>query len=394
MSADKSVSILPLRANGPGKALMLTGLSLLALGVVMVYSASASVVSGGNWMGFRHLLHALLAAVALATLWRMDYRILARGRGAGTLATVMLAVSLLLAAATMVPGVGTEINGARRWLRLGSGPVGISFQPSELVKLTMVIFLACWLGRTKTAGPGRNIRSFTRTFLPAAGLLAVCLGVVVTEDFGSAVVMAAVAVAFLALAGVPWLYLLTLPPPAAVGFFLLVVQVPMRWQRIIAFIHPWQQTRWTYQPQQALIAVGSGGFWGKGLGNGMLKLGFLPEDSTDYIFAVICEELGFIGAAFVLALIGLVLYQSWRIAVRSGDGVGRLLAGGLGVMIVLQALTHVAVNVGSAPPTGMSLPLVSAGGTALLLTAAEVAIIVSVSAHPTPVGQHELSLSE
>ena len=193
--------------------------------------------------------------------------------------------------------------------------------------------------------------------------------------------------AILVLAGMPWHYLLTLLGPAAAGFYLLVVRVPVRWARILAFVNPWDEaSRWTYQVRQSLIAIGSGGMWGKGLGKGQLKLDFLPQDGTDFIFAVICEEMGFMGAVVLLTLIAVVLYLSWRVAARSRDGIGRLLAGGLGVLIVLQALVHVAVNIGAAPPTGMSLPLVSAGGTALLLAAVAMATIVSVSAHTRPGG--------
>jgi len=374
------ISPAALRDNAAGSGLLGVGMGLLAVGVMMVYSASASVTAQTEWIHrqeIRHLLFAVAALAVMGLLWRMDYRRWARG-GAVMPAGILLAAAVVLTAGVMVPGLGVRINGARRWYRLGLGRAALSFQPSELLKLALVVFLACWLGRE-----GRNNRSFKRTFVPAAGLLAVCAGVVATEDFGTAALIGLVTVVVLFLARVPWWHILTLIPPAAAGFYLLVVRVPSRWARIVAFIHPWRQTPATYQGRQALIAIGSGGLWGKGLGNGTLKLGFLPEDCSDFVFAVICEELGFFGAAMVLALLGLFLVLAWRVAVRS-DGVGRLLAGGLGAMIGLQSLLHVSVNVGSAPPTGVGLPLVSAGGTGLVATAAAVAMIISVSARWSP----------
>jgi len=380
MATDAEIAKTPLRTDGPGKGLLVVGVAMLSLGVVMVYSASANVTGSESLLGMmagRHLAYAVLAAAVMCLLWRVDYHVLTRGGGMGTLTTVLLAAALVLAALVLVPGIGAEVKGARRWYRFQIASVPLSFQPSELVKLATVLALACWLGR-----PERDVRSFTRAFLPAVAVVAVCVGLVILEDFGTAAVIALTAGAVLLLAGVPWYYLVTLLPAAAAGFYLLVVQVPVRWARIVAFIDPWDQgSRWTYQGRQALIAIGSGGLWGKGLGNGSLKLGYLPEDSTDFIFAVICEELGFVGAAILLGLIAMVLYFAWRAACRSGDKTGRLLAGGMGVLLGLQALLHVAVNIGSAPPTGMNLPLVSAGGTALLVSAVAVAVIVSVATH-------------
>jgi len=373
------IARVPLRDNPAGHGLLLAALALLAMGVVMVYSASSSVAAEGSWMNRqegRHLIYAVLAAGVMLLLWRVDYRALAGRKGAGWPATVLLVVSLILSLVVMVPGVGTEVNGARRWFRFGSGIFLLSFQPSELVKIALVAFLACWLGRE-----GRKVRSFTRVFVPAVFLLGVCVASVILEDFGTAAIVGMTAVAMFILAGIPWYYLLTLAPPAAAGVYFLVYRVQFRWARIIAFVNLWDEaSRWTYQGRQALIAIGSGGLWGKGLGNGVLKRGFLPEDSTDFIFAILCEELGFVGAAVLLGLIAMLLYLSWRVASRSADRTGRLLAGGMGILITLQALMHVGVNLGSIPPTGLNLPLVSAGGTALVLMASAVAMIVSVSA--------------
>lgn len=369
--------------NPGGQGLLLVGLSLLAFGMVMVYSACMSVSEQREWYNrieVRHILFALLAVLALGTLWRIDYHVLGRGRRLPVLSAVLLGVGLALSVAVLIPGVGAKINGARRWILIPLGPVPLSFQPSEIVKISLVLFLACWLGRR-----GERIVSLRRTFLPAIGLIGICCGLVIIEDFGTACVIGVSGAVVLLLAGVPWHYLATLIPPAAGVFYLFVVREEYRWRRILAFVDPWDEsTRWTYQVRQSLIAIGSGGLWGKGLGQGQLKLGFVPEDNSDFIFSVICEELGFIGAVIVLGLIAMLLYLVFRAVTRAGDRTGRLIAGGLGFVICFQALMHVAVNIGTAPPTGINLPLVSAGGTGLVLVAAALAAVISVTAHGHP----------
>jgi len=269
------------------------------------------------------------------------------------------------------PAIGSEINGARRWLRFTVGPYEFSFQPSELLKIALV--------RKGSDQAGR----FTTTFLPAAALMGLSVGLVAIEDFGTGALIGLVCVAVMAAAGVRVRHLLLLVPPAAAGFFFLVVCNANRWARITAFLHPWDESNpRTWQLRQSLIAVGSGGTWGKGLGNGSTKLGFLPADRTDFIFSIICEELGFVGAALVLGLFLLLLVLCWRAAANCRNPAGRLLATGLGVMIGVQAVLHVAVTLGCAPPTGINLPLVAAGGTSLVLVAAAIGLVVSVTAHP------------
>lgn len=370
---------LPLGRNWSGLGVLLAGLALLGLGTVMVYSACANLANPVPWYDrqeVRHVAYAFIAALLLFTLWRIDYRWFYRTRAGYGLVIAATAASLILCGLVMT-SLGVRINGASRWLRLGGGPHSLTFQPSELVKVLSVVFLACWLGKE-----ARDPRRFFRCFLPAMAMTLVFVGAVAKEDFSLAAVIGITCVAVMFLAGVRWYYLLLLLPAAGAAFWFLVVQDPSRWLRITAFLNPWDaSSASTYQGRQALIAIGSGGMWGKGLGNGALKMGFLPEDSTDYIFSVICEELGFFGAALVLALVAVILFLSWRTAARSGDRTGRLLAGGMGVLAVVQALLHVAVNIGAAPPTGTSLPMISAGGTALLLGASSLAMIASVSAH-------------
>lgn len=375
MSNERRLS---LNANPTGRGVMLCSFALLAIGVVMVHSAVASVASPGPWYArkdVRHTLFAVVAAVIMLLLWRADYRVLSRGRRLPVPALALLVVAVVTAALVFVPGIGRAVGEQRRWIRLGPSRYSLGFQPSELLKIALLVFLAAWLSRR-----GRDVRSFAHTFLPAAAVIGVCVAMVVTEDLGTAVVLAVSAAACMLLAGVPLLHMATLIPPSAGAFYLLAVRNPARWARITAMLEPWSPTNpSSYQPRQSLLAIFSGGWTGRGPGNGLLKLGYLPEDSTDFIFAVYCEEWGFIGAMLLMGLILIWIWQVRRAATRAGDDFGRLLAGSLGFLVAFQMVLHLAVNLVVAPPTGISLPLVSAGGTSLLMTAAAVAMIVSVS---------------
>ncbi|MDY6913641.1 MAG: FtsW/RodA/SpoVE family cell cycle protein [Planctomycetota bacterium] len=381
---------IPLRDNSTGRGLIVTTFGLLLLGVVMVHSAVASVVRPGPWyarLDVRHTIFAAVAAVVLLTAWRLDYRRLAHGKRWPILGAVLLGVAIICAIAVFVPGIGHSVAGRHRWIRIGPPGAAIGFQPSELVKFALVIFLAGWLSRQTT-----NVRSFRRTFLPAAGLTGLCVALVITQDFSTGFLLGAAAVATMFLAGVPWCYLASLFAPAAGGFFWLVVRNPNRWQRIQAVFDPWSKTNpCAYQPRQSLLAIITGGWTGKGVGGGEMKLGFLPEDSTDFIFSVFCEEWGFIGAMLLMGLLVLWIWHVRRAAVRASDGFGQLLAGALGFLVALQAVLHIAVDLVAAPPTGMGMPFVSAGGTSLVVMAAATAIIISVTSRRAHLSGHAIS---
>jgi len=372
---------LPLWRNPSGRGIVLATLSLLALGVVMVHSAKVSLAVTKAWYlreEVRHTVYAVLAAAVLLLAWRLDYRHLVRGDRFPVLPAMGLTLAMLCGLLVFVPGVGKAVGGDARWIRLGASTHAITFQPSELIKLGLIIFLAAWLSRTEKVG------SFFRTFLPAAGLIGLCLMVVVTQDFGAAVIIGTAASVTLLLGGVPWYYLASLLPPAAAGFYVFVMKTPHRWARIEAMLNPWAPGPGTYQPQQSMLAIFTGGWFGRGLGAGIQKMGFLPEDHTDFIFSAFCEEWGFVGAVLLLGLVVMWTVQVYRAAATSSDRFGRLLAGSLGFLIAMQALMHVAVDTGLAPPTDANLPFVSYGGTALVLSAAATALIVSVTAHRQP----------
>ena len=369
-----------LRENWTGQAIILVTLALLAVGVVMVHSAIGSVLQPGLWytrVDLRHTLYAAIAAMVLLVGWRFDYRLLRRGDGISNVSAGFLIFAVACSVLVFVPGVGRQVGGDYRWIRLGPAHLGLGFQPSEVLKLAIVIFLSAWL-----TGPGVDVKNFRRTFIPAMGLIVLCLLLVVSQDFGTAVVIGLASTVVVVLAGVPLIYLLALIPPALAGFYVFVVLSPHRWGRITALMDPWSMDNpVAYQPRQSLLAIMTGGWFGKGLGNGIQKMGFLPEDSTDFIFAVFCEEWGFIGAMLLMGLVLLWTVLVYRLASRVKDPFARVLAGSLGFLISIQAVMHMGVDLSVLPPTGMSFPFVSAGGTALVIMAWAVALLVSVSAH-------------
>jgi len=379
---ESEMERIPLSGNPTGRTLVLTTLAMLGLGVVMVHSAVASVAEPGEWyarVDVRHTIFAVLAGVALLCLWRFDYRGLARGGIVPVVPALMLAVAIVCGVLVFVPGIGRSVGGAHRWIRIGPGRYSVGFQPSELIKLALVIFLAAWLSRK----PPEEIRNFRKTFIPAVLLIAICVGLVITQDFGTGMLIGMTSAAVLLLAGVPLWQLTLLGGAAAGGAGLMVVCDPRRWARVAALIDPWALSDpGTYQPRNSLLAILNGGWFGQGPGRGIYKLGFLPEDSTDFIFSVFCEEWGFVGAVLLMGLIVLWIYFARRAAVRSSESFGRLLAGSLGFLIAVQAVLHIAVDLVVAPPTGMGLPFVSAGGTALVLMAGATALMVSVSSRP------------
>ena len=365
---------LPLRENFEGQWILLTSLALLALGVVMVHSAMASVVRPGEWysrVDYKHTVYAILAAIVLVTAWRINvYRFITES-GFPWRTAVLLGISLALGGLVFAPGIGYAVGGFHRWIRIGQ----FSFQPSELIKLFLVIFLAAWLTR-----PSVDIRSPFKTFLPALLLISGCMGLVITQDFGTAILIVVSAGVTLLLAGVPWYYLSSLVGAAGAGFYFFVVLSPYRWGRVQAMFDPMSPTnKAAYQAKQSLLAIVNGGWWGMGVGNGMIKQGFLPEDSTDFIFSVFCEEWGVRGAFLLMGLFLAWMLLCRRAAMRAQHPFGRVLAGSLGFLIALQAVLHIGVDLVVLPPKGLGMPFVSAGGTSLIIMAAATALIVSVT---------------
>ena len=392
MPDNSRSSVLPLSSNSSGQGLLLTSLAMLALGVIMVHAAmTRPVVRDVAWYSrtdMRHTLFAAMSCIVLFTCWRFDYRWLSGHKKLPIVAAIGLIVSVICCLLIFVPGLGQDVGGYVRWLRLGPKQFGIGFQPSELIKFTLPIFLAAWLGKEHV-----DRRSLLRTFLPAMAVIGLAVGVTVKQDFSTGAVVGLAAMVTLLLAGVPWYYLASLVPVAAVGFYKFVVMDPYRWNRMIAWQYPYSDNPCAYQARESLMAILTGGWAGKGLGRGSVYLGYLPEGSTDFIFSVYCEQLGFIGALLLAGLILLWIWNARKIALRAADRFGYLLAGSLGFLIAMQAVMHIAVALVAAPTTGMGLPFLSAGGTSLLITAGAVAMMISVSARGTADANREASAS-
>jgi cell division protein FtsW len=348
-------------------------LALLFLGVIMVQSAAMSVRGQTGWRlndpGARHMLFAAIALVAFLVVGRLDYSRLGKNASWRSPIPWMLALAAAACVIVLLPGVGKLVGGARRWLPLGFTQV----QPSELGKWAVVLFLAWFLANRPV-----NIERLHGLVLMLIPVGAVCL-LVVIEDFGSAALIGVFALT-MCLAGRAklWHLALLIPLAAAAGAW-FILHKSYRVQRLMAFMDPFASPRQEgYHMIQSLLSFSSGGLFGAGLGRGVQKLGYLPEDTTDFIFAVICEELGLFGALLVIALYLGILFVAWQAIRQRKDAFGRLLAFGVGAMIGLQAMINIAVATVSVPPKGMSLPLVSAGGSGLVITSAALGLLYSV----------------
>ena len=362
-------------------------LFLMATGAVMVFSAGANVGHEFDlrhfydYPGLRQIMFFPIAVVVVFIASVPDYRFWRiRSRWYACPTVWLLIVAGALVIAVLVPSLGTEVNRARRWLRIPLGPASISFQPSEFAKWAMVFFLA---GVCAKAGP--DIKLYWKRFLPLCLLISLVCGLIVIEDFGTAAFIALISFTMLVITGVRWWHVLTLVPAGAVGFVAALFQAQHRLQRLAAFLHPdWFGQSVAYQANQSLIAIGSGGVWGKGLGEGITKYGHLPEDTTDFIFAIVGEELGLVGTLGVILLFILFVCLGLAVVVRCRDPFGRLLAAGIVLTIGVQAALNIGVVTVVLPTKGIPLPFVSAGGTSMLLSSAAVGVLLNIAARAGP----------
>jgi cell division protein FtsW len=347
-------------------------LGLLAAGLVMIYSSSAVLAltrKGDPGYFFKHqLLWAVVGVVALFVTQHIDYR--RWGKRRVVLGLMALEVVLLLMALA-----SPSINGSHRWIKVGSIAIG---QPSEAAKLVILILAAYLLNKR-----AEERREWIHTLVPLgayAGLVAVLI--VIQPDLGTVVILGAILCSLLLVAGLPWKWLVSMVCIGVVAVGILAVSSPYRRQRLMTFMNPDADPRHEgFQAQQSLIAVGSGGLVGNWLGGGSQKMLFLPEPHTDFIFAMIGEELGFAGNLVVLGSFLFFGYLGLK-AVRSApDLFGAYLAMGVVAWVVLQALVHIMVTLTLLPTKGLPLPLLSYGGSNLVVTMAGVGILLNVSQH-------------
>ncbi len=358
----------------PGHVVQLAVIGLLSLAVVMVHSAAMSVGSAFAdplaILTSRHTLYAGLAVLAMLLASKVNIRHALQVRGWINPVWWILGAGLLLTVLAMVPGVGLNINGANRWLRLGA----ITFQPSEIVKWAMVLALALWCTRRQGA-MGR----FFVGLLPMLALMGLASATIVVEDLGTAALIGSVATFMLLAGGARLWQLLLLVPPAAGAVVLAIAHSPYRLARLTAFMDPWADPRGTgYHAIQSMLAITQGGLFGRGLGNGIQKFGYVPADTTDFIFAVICEELGLAGALLVVFAYVLLLGAGLAVLRQCRDAFGRLVALGVLLTVGLQAVMNLAVVTVLVPTKGIALPLLSAGGTGWIMTAFALGLVASL----------------
>jgi cell division protein FtsW len=289
---------------------------------------------------------------------------------------VVLAAGLLVA--VLIPSVGISKNYARRWLLIPLGPLSISFQPSEAAKWITIFFVAAFCAKFHD-----TMGLFKKRLLPLCLIVGLIAGLILMEDFGTAALIALLTWILLFIAGAKLTHLLLPLPLACGGFVLAIIKSPVRVQRIMAFLNP---DKWTdsynYQPFQSLIALGSGGLFGKGLGRGICKFGHLPEDTTDFIFAIIGEELGLVGNFMVIGLFIIFVWLGLLASSRAKDKLGEYLAAAVTLTIAIQAALNIGVVTVVLPTKGIPLPFVSAGGTSLLVSAVAAGVLMSIARQP------------
>ncbi len=348
-----------------------SAVGLALFGLVMVYSASGAVPTdkfgGSFYFVLRQIAWAVAGIIAMLILMRIDYQRYA----SPMLILLLLTVSVvLLLAVFFFPAR----NGAHRWITFGA----FSAQPSELAKLAFIAFLAYFLARRNEDD---EQRSFQTTFLPAGIVAGLLMALIVKEpDLGTALMIGIIFVVMMWIGRVPtWHLLLLALPVIPIGWY-LVWHVGFRQKRLLAFLNPEADPQGAgYQILQSLYAVGSGGVSGVGLGSGKQKLGYLPEARTDFIFAVIGEELGFVGSALVVLVFGVLLWRCLKASFRAPDQFGQLLGIGLTTMLIAQAFFNISVVLSLVPTKGIPLPFVSAGGSSLLFALAAVGILLNIS---------------
>jgi cell division protein FtsW len=350
--------------------LLLLTLGLVAFGLIMVYSASSgvAVVDGQNPLStlIRQGVYAVIGVACMAGTARFAYPRLR------VLAPVLMLLALVGLVMVKVPGVGVRINGAERWIVAGP----LTLQPSEFAKLAMVVFCAAVL--TARKHPPRTIKELVN---PVGAVALVVCGLVALEpDLGTTIAIALMVTGVLIVAGTPFRLLVGTAGLVSAGAALVISQNAYMHARLLAFLHPWADAGGSgYQNVQALLSLGSGGIWGKGLGQGTVKINYLPEAPSDMIAAVIGEELGLIGIAVTALAFAVFAVLGFRVAMRTRDPFGKFLATGITCLVTGQAVVNLGAVLGFLPLTGVPLPLISSGGSSLIVFLTLIGTLLNVA---------------
>ena len=366
----KSLSIIcpPMREIRLSIAVLVT--LFICIGTIMIYSSSGvyAMRELGDKTYFlnRHLFFLFVGLILMMGAMAIDYRELRPW------AKPLIIVAVVLLVLVLIPGIGKASYGARRWFKVGA----LSFQPSELAKLAMLIYMSDFLARKQT-----KVSEFWNGFVPPVLVLGVmCLLIIKQPDLGNCVLIAGMVITLLYVAGGELKHIGLLVLAALPFLYVLVVHVPYRWARIVAFLNPWEDSKGIgFQLTQSQIALGSGGLFGVGLGKSAPKLFYLPAAHTDFIFSIIGEELGLAGTLAVLAMFVAFIWQGARLAKRVTDPFGHYLAVGIVAMLGLQAVVNIGVSIGALPTKGLPLPFISYGGSALIFNMIAVGLLLNIS---------------
>jgi cell division protein FtsW len=354
----------------PDVYILIATLGLLGLGVVMVYSASAVLALHEFGDSFyylkRQLIFAGLGLIAMFFAMNVDYWVWKK------YAKIGLIVCFVLLVIVLIPGIGVVRGGARSWIGIGS----FGIQPSEFMKLAMVVFLSKLLSENQA-----GLSKFVTGLLPPLGTVGLAFGLIMLQpDLGSGAVLVGASLIVIYAAGARIAHLGGLAMVGVAGFVGLILAAPYRMKRITGFLDPWSDPLGAgYQIIQSLYAIGPGGLVGLGLGASRQKHSYLPEPQTDFIFSIIAEELGFIGGAFMLLLFLLLIWRGMRTAITAPDTFGSLLAVGIIGIFGVQVFINIGVVIGLMPVTGITLPLISAGGSSLTLLLTAIGVLLNIS---------------
>ncbi len=347
---------------------MLATVALISIGIVMIYSSSAiyahDTMKDSLYFLKRHLLYLGIGLIVFYAMLFIDYRRLK------ALARPLFFVSLILLMAVLL--VGKEAGGAKRWFKIWI----FSFQPSEFTKFIIILYAADLLERKKG-----KLKSFFKGFLPTLSVLGFSIGLVFLQpDLGTSVAIITVVFLMLYVAGANWRHILLIVALSLPVLYLGIFNIAYRRNRILAFLNPWADPRGVgFQIIQSFLALGIGGLFGVGLGQSKQKLFYLPESHTDFIFSIIGEELGFLGTSAVIFLYFIIFWQGIKVAMKAKDFFASLVSFGIISMIALEACVHVAVATGSMPTKGLPLPLISYGGTSLVMHLAGIGFLLNVA---------------
>ena len=362
------------------KWLFLATLALVCISVVMVYSASAVIADASADGAYAYVrkqaMWAVLGVAVLSIVMRVDYRTY---RNEQLIWALLGVVGVLLVAVMFM----RPVKGAHRWFGVG----GLGIQPSELAKVAAIFFTALMLDRRM-----HRISDLRYSLLPIALIVGALGGLILIEpDYGTAATLGAIVAAMVFSAGLSYRYVAGLAAVILPIAYLVLMSADYRVKRITAFLDPWADPEGSgFHIIQSLIAVGSGGWFGRGLMGGQQKLFYLPEPHTDFIFSVIAEELGLVGCTVVIACVGVIAWRGLRAALHAPDRFGTFLALGITTMVVAQALLNLSVVLSLMPTKGIALPLVSSGGSSLLVTLASIGVLLNISQHAV----HDGSIAE